>query len=175
MQRRQKNWLQYAECAELQKITIKIYSNSSVYTYLFFKSFNFCCCSFCLIWKKLRLTVWLYKCPLCFIFYLLVLQPLCWRCVKCVIHHERDARKEQHHVYVAWTSNNRVISLGKLCCCLLPQCKALCTCCSGFPITTKWCCDRMWKRCGVHPSQKERAVRCKKGGDVVATSPLALR
>ena len=30
-----------------------------------------------------------------------------------------------------------------ICCCLLPpQCEALRTCRSGFPIATKWCCDR---------------------------------
>jgi len=34
------------------------------------------------------------------IFYLLVLQPLRWCCVDCVIHHERDVREEQHHTYV---------------------------------------------------------------------------
>ena len=34
-----------------------------------------------------------------------------------------------------------VISLVELYCCLLPQCKALRTCRSGFPITTKWCCN----------------------------------
>jgi len=26
----------------------------------------------------------------------MLLQPLCWRCVECVIHHERDVREEQH-------------------------------------------------------------------------------
>jgi len=35
-----------------------------------------------------------------------VLQPLCWCCVECVIHQERDEFKEQHHIYVAQTSNN---------------------------------------------------------------------
>jgi len=25
-----------------------------------------------------------------------LLQPLRWRCVECVIHHERDVREEQH-------------------------------------------------------------------------------
>jgi len=25
-----------------------------------------------------------------------LLQPLRWRCVDCVIHHERDVREEQH-------------------------------------------------------------------------------
>jgi len=29
----------------------------------------------------------------------------------------------------------RILS-SDLCCCLLPQCKALCTCCSGFPTAT---------------------------------------
>jgi len=25
-----------------------------------------------------------------------LLQPLRWRCVECVVHHERDVREEQH-------------------------------------------------------------------------------
>jgi len=29
-----------------------------------------------------------------------VLQPLRWCCVDCLIHHERDAREEQHHTYM---------------------------------------------------------------------------
>jgi len=63
-------------------------------------------------------------------------KPLRWRCVECVIHHERDVREEQHHIYVALTSNNRVIAAHDLYCCLLPQCEALRTCRSGFPIAT---------------------------------------
>jgi len=63
-----------------------------------------------------------------------VLQPLGWRCVECAIHHERDMREEQHQVYVAQTSNNRVIMACDLYCCLLPQYEALRTCRSGFPI-----------------------------------------
>jgi len=66
----------------------------------------------------------------------LLLQPLRWRCLECVIHHERDVREEQHYIYVARTSNNRVIMACELCCCLLPQCEALRTCRSGFPIAT---------------------------------------
>jgi len=66
-----------------------------------------------------------------------LLQPLRWCCVDCVIHHERDAREEQEYMYVARTSNNRVISPGDLYCCLLPRCEALRTCCLGFPITTQ--------------------------------------
>jgi len=36
--------------------------------------------------------------------------------------------------YVAQTSNKRVIAAHDLYCCLLPQCEALRTCRSGFPI-----------------------------------------
>ena len=39
-------------------------------------------------------------------------------------------------MYVARTSNNRVILSGNLYCCLLPRCEALCTSRSGFPIAT---------------------------------------
>ena len=39
-------------------------------------------------------------------------------------------------MYVERTSNNRVISLGDLYCCLLPRCEALRTCRSGFLIAT---------------------------------------
>jgi len=42
---------------------------------------------------------------------MLVLQPLRWRCVDCVIHHERDVREEKRYMYVARTSNNRVIPM----------------------------------------------------------------
>ena len=46
--------------------------------------------------------------------------------------------KNNTPIYVARTSNNRVISSGDLYCCLLPQCEALRTCHSGFPIATEW-------------------------------------
>jgi len=68
--------------------------------------------------------------------WLVLLQPLRWRCVDCVIHHERDVREEQKYMYVARTSNNRVISSGDLYCCLLPRCEALRKCRAGFPIAT---------------------------------------
>jgi len=35
-----------------------------------------------------------------------------------------------------------VIMACELYCCLLPQCEALRTCRSGFPIATKWCYDQ---------------------------------
>jgi len=66
----------------------------------------------------------------------LVLQPLRWCCAECAVHHERNMHEEQHHIYVARTSNNRVISSGDPYCCLLPQCEALRICRSGFPIAT---------------------------------------
>ena len=30
----------------------------------------------------------------------MLLQPLRWCCVDCVIHHERDVREEQHHTHM---------------------------------------------------------------------------
>jgi len=45
--------------------------------------------------------------------------------------------KNNTHIYVSRTSNNRVIAACELYCCLLPQCKALCTCHLGFPIATR--------------------------------------
>jgi len=41
----------------------------------------------------------------CFALEGMLLQPLRWRCVDCVIHHERDEREEQQYIYVARTSN----------------------------------------------------------------------
>jgi len=43
---------------------------------------------------------------------------------------------EQKHMYVARTSNNRVIMACELYGCLLPRCKASRTCRSGFPIAS---------------------------------------
>jgi len=31
----------------------------------------------------------------------MLLQPLQWCCVDCVIHHERDVREEHHHTYMS--------------------------------------------------------------------------
>ena len=44
--------------------------------------------------------------------------------------------KNNTHIYAAQTSNKRVITACDLYCGLLPQCEALHTCCSGFPIAT---------------------------------------
>ena len=86
--------------------------------------------------------------------------------------------KNNTHIYAARTNSNRVISSGILYCCLLPQCEALRTCRSGFPITTKRCCDQDVKVVPGADFTKRTCDRCgllKKGGDVVATSRLALR
>jgi len=66
------------------------------------------------------------------------LQPLRWRCVDCVIHHEWDMRKEQQYIQYAWRKQAiiREIATHDLNCYFLPQCKALRTCCSGFLIAT---------------------------------------
>jgi len=55
--RGQNSWLKYTDCAELKKITIRIYLNCLIYSYLFCKYFKFRCCSFRLIEKKLEITV----------------------------------------------------------------------------------------------------------------------
>jgi len=48
--------------------------------------------------------------------------------------------KSNTQIYVARTSNNRVISSGELYCCLLLQCEALYTCQSSFSIGTEEIC-----------------------------------
>jgi len=48
----------------------------------------------------------------------------------------RCAWRTTPYIYVARTSNNRVIMACELYCCLLPQCEALRICRSGFPIAT---------------------------------------
>jgi len=75
--------------------------------------------------------------------------------------------KNNTHMYVAQTSNNRVILSGDLYCWLVPQCEALRTCHSGFPIAIKWCCDQDVKVVpGATFAEKciIRAVHCKKEG-----------
>jgi len=63
-------------------------------------------------------------------------QSLQWRCVDCVVHHERDVREEQKYLCVERASNNKRDCAHDLYCFLLPQCEALRTCRSGFPIAT---------------------------------------
>ena len=68
-----------------------------------------------------------------------LLQPLRWHCVDCVIHHERDVSEEQKYL-CAW--REQAIATHDLYYCLLPRCEALHTCRLEFPIATKWCCDQ---------------------------------
>jgi len=86
--------------------------------------------------------------------------------------------KNNTHMYVPQTSNNTVIAAHDLYCCLLAQCEVLHICRSGFPIATKWCCDQDVKIVPSTTFAKRTCDRCSslwKRGDVVATSPLALR
>jgi len=89
-----------------------------------------------------------------------LLQPLWWRCVECVIHHEQDVHKEQQYIYVAPTSNNTVIMACEIYCCLLPQCEPLRICHLGFPIATKWCCDQNVEVVPGSAFTKGTCVRC---------------
>jgi len=40
-------------------------------------------------------------------FVCMLLQPLRWRCVDCVIHHERDVRQDNTIIYVERASNSK--------------------------------------------------------------------
>jgi len=48
----------------------------------------------------------------------------------------------KNNTHVSRTSRNKMSTTWDLYCCLLPQCEALRTCCSAYPITTKWCFDQ---------------------------------
>jgi len=64
----------------------------------------------------------------------MLLQSFRWCCAECAVHHKWNVHKNNTHIYVARTSNNRVILSGELYFCLLPQCEALRTCRTGFEI-----------------------------------------
>jgi len=72
--------------------------------------------------------------------YIVANSPLALRWMRDSLRTGSARRKT--HTHVAWTSNNRVISSCYLYCCLLPQCEALRTCRSGFPVATKWRYDQ---------------------------------
>ena len=79
----------------------------------------------------------------------------------------------KNNTHVSRTSRNTLSTTWDLCCCLLPQCEALRTFCSAFPITTKWCFDQDVK---VVPGATFTKRTCngwgslQTRGDVVATS-----
>ena len=56
------------------------------------------------------------------------------------------------YIYVAWTSNNRVIMACELHCCLLPRCEALRIYHSGFPIATI-----LWTSCLLTNKQTKKS------------------
>jgi len=96
-----------------------------------------------------------------------VLQPFRWCCVHCVIHHERDVRKEQHHTYMwreqaiiewSWHVNSIVA------CC--HSAKLCAYAARDFRSQQNGAVTRMWRLCWIQPSHKEHAigvVRCKEG------------
>jgi len=56
MQKRQENWLKYTNCADLKKITIRIYSNRLIYSSFISSPLNFVTVHF--VWfKNIQLTV----------------------------------------------------------------------------------------------------------------------
>ena len=90
----------------------------------------------------------------------LVLQPLRWCCIDCVIHHERDVREEQHRTYV-WCEKAiidwswHVISIVAYC-----HSAKLCTYAArNFRSQQNGAVTRMWRSCGVQPSKNVRSVR----------------
>jgi len=80
-----------------------------------------------------------------------------------------------NNTHVPRTSRNKMITTWDLHCCLVQQWEALRTCCSAFPITTKWCFDQALK---VVPGATKRTcntcVSFQKRGGVVGTFQLAL-
>ena len=74
-------------------------------------------------------------------------------------------------------AENKIITTCDLNCCLVQQWEALRTCCSAFPITTKWCFDQNVKVVPGATFTKRTCNRCgslQKRGDVVGTFQLEL-
>jgi len=57
-----------------------------------------------------------------------------------------------NNTHVAQRSRNKMSTTWDLYCCLVPQCEALRTCCSAFPITKSNALTRMWRWCQVQSS-----------------------
>ena len=77
----------------------------------------------------------------------MLLQPLSWHCAECTVHHQWNVRcaKNNTHIYVVQISNNRMIAVDELCCCLLPQCEALHTCRSAQAFRSQHHHQYTWK------------------------------
>jgi len=83
----------------------------------------------------------------------------------------------KNNANVARTSRNKMKTTCHLCCRLMRQWQALRTCCSAFPITTKWCLDQDVKVVLGTTFTKRTCNRCcslQNQGDVVVTFRLAL-
>ena len=83
----------------------------------------------------------------------------------------------KNNAHVGRASRNDMSTTWDLYCCLVPQCEALRTCCSTFPITTKWCFDQDVKVVAGTTFTKRTCNRCgslQKQGYVVTTSRWTL-
>jgi len=103
----------------------------------------------------------------CFKKEVMLLQPLRWCCVDCMIHHEWDVREEQQ--YNTWRRQAIIqeIATHDLYCCLLPVRSFAYMPDRDFRSQQNIAVTRMWRSCHVKPSKKERAigaVHCKKEG-----------
>jgi len=83
----------------------------------------------------------------------------------------------KNNSHVARINRNKMSTTWFLYCCLVPQCEALRTGCSAFPITTKWCFDQVVKVVLGTNFIRRTCYSCgssQKRGDVAAISRLAL-
>jgi len=97
----------------------------------------------------------------------LLLQPLCWHCAECAVHHERNVREEQRpymwreQAIIEWSYQvNSVVA-----CCHNEKLRIHAT--WAFGSQENGAVTRMWRSCCMKPSQKEcvvGAVHCKKEG-----------
>ena len=80
-----------------------------------------------LTWHKFKIQFQFSSVCTLYVIYV-VLQPLWWHCIECVIHHKQDVREEQQYIYVAQTSNNKRLwhMISIVACCY--RCEALRTC-----------------------------------------------
>ena len=74
-------------------------------------------------------------------------QPFCKCCSLSVsivlnVRFTTNGMCVMNNTRVARTSRNKINTTCDLYCYLVPQCEGLRTCCSAFPITTKWCLDQ---------------------------------
>jgi len=66
---------------------------------------------------------------------------------------------KNNNIYVTWTSSDRVIAAHELYCCLLPRCKALRTCCSGFSDhNSSRMCQGLLKTCRKNSWKMQAAI-----------------